>query len=88
MLKENIGTTDQISIQIIRGEPQVRKLIAVGGQPGTGKTTLFRKFIEGKNCIQVEPAKLVSALYNRFVAGYLAFVFQSLNVVLYLITSL
>ena len=24
----------------------MRKIIAVGGQPGTGKTTLFRKFID------------------------------------------
>ena len=26
----------------------MRKIIAVGGSPGTGKTTLFRKFMEGK----------------------------------------
>jgi broad-specificity NMP kinase len=43
---------------------KVRKLIAVGGSPGTGKTTLFRKFMEGKSWIQVEPAKLISAMYN------------------------
>ena len=71
MLKENIGTTDQISIQIIRGEPQVRKLIAVGGQPGTGKTTLFRKFMEDKKWIECEPAKLVSAMYNEEMDLYI-----------------
>jgi len=48
-----------------------RKLIAVGGQPGTGKTTLFRKFMEGKNWKNVEPAKLVSAMYNEEMDLYI-----------------
>ncbi len=71
MFKENVGTTDQISIQVIRGEPKVRKLIAVGGQPGTGKTTLFRKFMEDKKWIECEPAKLVSAMYNEELDLYI-----------------
>jgi broad-specificity NMP kinase len=65
MFKETVGTTDQISIQVIRGELKMRKLIAVGGSPGTGKTTLFRKFMEDKKWIECEPAKLVSAMYNE-----------------------
>lgn len=71
MLKENIGTTDQISIQIIRGAPQVRKLVAVGGQPGTGKTTLFRKFMEGKTWERVEPKKMLPALYCKELDLYI-----------------
>lgn len=71
MLKENIGTTDQISIQIIRGEPQVRKLIAVGGQPGTGKTTLFRKFMEKYQWEKVEPKKMLPALYCKELDLYI-----------------
>jgi broad-specificity NMP kinase len=41
----------------------MRKIIAVGGQPGTGKTTLFRKFMEGKKWETVEPKKMLPALY-------------------------
>lgn len=41
----------------------MRKIVAVGGQPGTGKTTLFRKYMESKSWKTVEPAKLVSAMY-------------------------
>ena len=43
----------------------------MGGQPGTGKTTLFRKFMEGKNWKNVEPAKLVSAMYNEEMDLYI-----------------
>lgn len=49
----------------------MRKLIAVGGQPGTGKTTLFRKFMEGKKWIECEPAKLISAMYNEEMDLYI-----------------
>jgi broad-specificity NMP kinase len=42
---------------------KMRKLIAVGGSPGTGKTTLFREFLKEKPWRTVEPAKLISALY-------------------------
>lgn len=73
MLKENIGASDTISIQLIRGEPKVRKLVAVGGSPGTGKTTLFRKFMEGKSWEKVEPKKMLPAMYCKeldlFVLG-------------------
>lgn len=63
MLKERISTTDTIKIDKVTNPMKTRKLIAVGGQPGTGKTTLFRKFMEGKNFQPIEPAKLVSAMY-------------------------
>ena len=43
----------------------MRKIIAVGGQPGTGKTTLFRKFMEGKTWEKVEPKKMLPALYCK-----------------------
>lgn len=64
MFKENVGIGDSIVVEKITNPHKVRKLIAVGGQPGTGKTTLFRKFMEDKEWIQCEPAKLVSAMYN------------------------
>jgi broad-specificity NMP kinase len=65
MLKDNFSITDTISIQVIRGEPKMRKLIAVGGSPGTGKTTLFRKFMEGKTWEKVEPKKMLPAMYCK-----------------------
>lgn len=43
----------------------MRKLIAVGGLPATGKTTILRKFIEGKNLVEQEPVKLVSTMYDE-----------------------
>jgi broad-specificity NMP kinase len=49
----------------------MRKIVAVGGQPGTGKTTLFRKFMEDKKWETVEPAKLVSAMYNEEMDLYI-----------------
>lgn len=64
MLIENIGIVDSIEVKLIKNEKKVRKIIAVGGQPGTGKTTLFRKYMEDKQWISTEPAKLVSASYN------------------------
>lgn len=71
MFKENVGASDTISIQLIRGEPKVRKLIAVGGSPGTGKTTLFRKFMENKKWVECTPAKLVTAMYNEELDLYI-----------------
>lgn len=51
----------------------MRKLIAVIGEPGTGKTTLFRKFMEGYKWESVEPVKLVSSMYckdtNTYILG-------------------
>lgn len=49
----------------------MRKLIAVGGQPGTGKTTLFRKFMEGKTWEKVEPKKMLPALYCKELDLYI-----------------
>jgi broad-specificity NMP kinase len=71
MLKEKIGVGDTINISLTAREPKIRKLIAVGGQPGTGKTTLFRKFMEGKKWIECEPAKLISAMYNEEMDLYI-----------------
>ena len=61
---DKLGVQDQISVQLIKNTLKTRKIIAVGGQPGTGKTTLFRQYMEGKDWIVGEPAKLVSASYN------------------------
>lgn len=49
----------------------MKKIIAVGGRPGTGKTTLFRKFIEQYEWDKVEPKKLVPALYNKELDLYI-----------------
>lgn len=43
----------------------MRKIVAVGGQPGTGKTTLFRKFMESYEWEKVEPKKMLPALYCK-----------------------
>lgn len=63
MFIDRFGVKDAIQIEKVTNPMKTRKLIAVGGSPGTGKTTLFRKFMEGKNFQPVEPAKLVSAMY-------------------------
>lgn len=68
---EHLAFTDKLTLTLKRNEPKVRKLIAVGGQPGTGKTTLFRKFMEGKKWIECEPAKLISAMYNEEMDLYI-----------------
>lgn len=65
MLKDKFQVNDEISIRFVKNEQKVRKLIAVGGSPGTGKTTLFRAFMRDKKWIPVEPAPLVSAMYNQ-----------------------
>ena len=49
----------------------MRKIVAVGGSPGTGKTTLFRKFMEGKTWNECEPAKLISVMYNAEMDLYI-----------------
>ena len=65
MFNDKLGVTDTVSITKVTKPMKTRKLIAVGGQPGTGKTTLFRKFMEDKKWIECEPAKLISAMYNE-----------------------
>jgi len=64
MFNDRIGVGDTINIVKVTNPMKTRKLIAVGGQPGTGKTTLFRKFMEGKDWMDVSPVKLVNASYN------------------------
>jgi broad-specificity NMP kinase len=64
MFIERIKANDEVTIAMTTNPKKIRKLIAVGGSPGTGKTTLFRKYMEGKTFQTVEPAKLVSAMYN------------------------
>ena len=71
MFNDKVGTLDTITIEKVTKPMKTRKLIAVGGQPGTGKTTLFRKFMEDKKWIEVEPAKLVSAMYNEELDLYI-----------------
>lgn len=71
MLNERLGVTDILTMQKVTKPMKTRKLIAVGGSPGTGKTTLFRKFMEDKSWIQVEPAKLISAMYNEELDLYI-----------------
>ena len=65
MLNERLAVTDTINIVKVTNPMKTRKIVAVGGQPGTGKTTLFRKFIDSKTWIEVDPVKLVSAMYNQ-----------------------
>ena len=64
MFNDRFGASDTINIVKVTNPMKTRKLIAVGGQPGTGKTTLFRKFMEGKDWMDVSPVKLVNASYN------------------------
>lgn len=64
MLNDKIGMNDTIKMDVTTAPKKVRKIIAVGGRPGTGKTTLFRKYMESKDFTPIEPAKLVSANYN------------------------
>jgi broad-specificity NMP kinase len=71
MFKDNFGTTDAIMIHKRTQEKKVRKIIAVGGQPGTGKTTLFRKFMDGRHWIETNPADLVYAMYNEELDLYI-----------------
>lgn len=51
----------------------MKKIVAVGGPPGTGKTTLFRKFMSDYDWLKVEPKKMLPALYcdelNLYVLG-------------------
>lgn len=42
----------------------MRKILAVSGEPGTGKTTMMWKFIDEYNWINTEPMKSLPCLYN------------------------
>jgi broad-specificity NMP kinase len=62
--EERVGTSDIITFERTTMSTKTRKIVAVGGSPGTGKTTLFRKYMEDKTFMDVVPTKLVSASYN------------------------
>lgn len=64
MMIDKFGVQDEIKVELIKNTLKTRKIIAVGGVPGTGKTTLFRKYMEDKSWIETAPAKLVTAMYN------------------------
>jgi broad-specificity NMP kinase len=65
MMIDKFGVQDEIKVELIKNTLKTRKIIAVGGVPGTGKTTLFRKYMEDKSWIETTPAKLVVASYNQ-----------------------
>lgn len=47
------------------------KTIAIGGEPGTGKTTLVKKFMESvDDWERVKPVKLLDALYSETLDTY------------------
>jgi hypothetical protein len=43
----------------------MKKLIAIGGLPATGKSTIMKKFMEGLEWTREEPRKLVVTMYNK-----------------------
>lgn len=51
----------------------MRTVIAIAGRPGTGKSTLMRKFISeyASDWKKVSPAKLVEALYSESTDTYI-----------------
>jgi hypothetical protein len=64
MMIDKFGVQDEIKVELIKNTLKTRKIIAVGGVPGSGKTTLFRKYMEDKSWTECAPAKLVVASYN------------------------
>lgn len=49
----------------------MRNIIAVSGEPGTGKTTMMWRFIDEYNWINVEPKKSLPCLYNEELDLYI-----------------
>lgn len=43
----------------------MKKIIAVAGQPGTGKTTLFREFMKNYTWEKQEPKKMLPVMYCK-----------------------
>jgi broad-specificity NMP kinase len=63
MFKEVFGVSDSIAIQKFSAPVKTKKIIAVAGRPGTGKTTLFREFMKDYTWVNVEPKKMLPSLY-------------------------
>lgn len=53
------------------------KVMAIIGKPGTGKTTLMRRFISTLDWEIVTPKKLLRALYNKELDLYVLGVYES-----------
>jgi broad-specificity NMP kinase len=49
----------------------MRKVIAVCGVPGTGKSTLFREFMKSSTWERTQPAKLVDSEYSKDLDLYI-----------------
>lgn len=65
-MKDSIGTSDTFSFTLTKGAPKkMRKIIAVAGQPGTGKTTLFREFMKNYTWEKQEPLKMLPVMYCK-----------------------
>jgi adenylate kinase len=43
----------------------MKKLIAIGGLPATGKSTILKKFMKELEWVKQEPRKLVTSMYNK-----------------------
>ena len=48
----------------------MRKIIAIGGQPGTGKTTLMKEFLLDYEWVKCEPRKMLNALFCEELGLY------------------
>lgn len=57
-------------LSLLRISFDMRRIVAIGGVPGTGKTTLVREYMKGKDWVSVEPEKTLSGLYNKETDTY------------------
>ncbi len=71
MFNVKVGVSDTMTMERVTKPMKTRKLIAIGGSPGTGKTTVMRKFMEDKKWIECTPAKLINAMYNEELDLYI-----------------
>ena len=67
MFKDAIGITDKVTFELTRKPMKTRKLIAVGGSPGTGKTTLFRKFMTSGEGFPAKELKVIDCTLRMFI---------------------